>query len=167
LGLVEETKRQTGFLALRLNEVIPSDILNKGFNFGHGLLGTSEFEVIQFSFEFYGFGIYNVLVNPNNTLVQSVLTTMVEKEDYFFFAINPNDGVTTFRSEIGQENLVGLKANLPQIQNSTTTDGQYLRVLSSFERSPDPLGKMLNWVCRDKVEYLDLTENRLELNLVE
>jgi hypothetical protein len=28
------------------------------------LLGTTEFEVIQFVFHFYGFETYNMLVNP-------------------------------------------------------------------------------------------------------
>ena len=70
LGLVEERKRQCGFLALRPDEVIPPEISAVGFNFGHALLGTTEFEVIQFVFYFYGFETYNVLVNPNNHLVR-------------------------------------------------------------------------------------------------
>jgi len=60
LGLVEERKRQCGFLALRPDEVIPPEIFAVGFNFGHALLGTAEFEVIQFVFQFYGFETYNV-----------------------------------------------------------------------------------------------------------
>ena len=149
LGLVEERKRQCGFLALRPDEVIPPEISALGFNFGHALLGTAEFEVIQFVFQFYGFETYNVLVNPN---------------DYFFFAVNPNRSVTAFRSEIGQEKLAGLSTNLRQIQRSTTTDTQYQRALARFRRHPDPPGQVLNWVCRDNVDYLDLTQDRLEMN---
>ena len=63
LGLVEERKQPCGFLALRPAEVIPSEISGLGFNFGHALLGTTEFEVIQFVFHFYGFETYNMLVN--------------------------------------------------------------------------------------------------------
>ena len=59
LGLVEERKQQCGFLALRPDEVIPPEISAAGFNFGHALLGTAEFEVIQFVFQFYGFETYN------------------------------------------------------------------------------------------------------------
>jgi hypothetical protein len=33
-------------------------------------------------FAFYGFGTYNVLVNLNNPLVQTVLTTIVHSTDY-------------------------------------------------------------------------------------
>src|ERR1700738_5166359 len=50
LGLVEERKQLCGFLALRPAEVIPPEISGLGFNFGHALLGTTEFEVIQFVF---------------------------------------------------------------------------------------------------------------------
>jgi hypothetical protein len=59
LGLVEERKQPCGFLALRSAEVIPPEISGLGFNFGHALLGTTEFEVIQFVFHFYGFETYN------------------------------------------------------------------------------------------------------------
>ena len=72
MGLVEERKRSCGFLGLRLNEAIPMQVSNLGFSFGHALLGTTQFEVIQFSFRFYGFKTYHVLVNPNNPLVQAV-----------------------------------------------------------------------------------------------
>src|SRR5262249_8160959 len=65
-----------------------------------------------------GFETYNMLVNPNNRLVKTVLMWMVESGDYFFFAISRNQSVTAFRSEIGQKNLAGLSTNLRQIQGS-------------------------------------------------
>jgi len=164
LGLVEERKQQCGFLALRPDEVIPPEISAAGFNFGHALLGTAEFEVIQFAFQFYGFETYNVLVNPNNHLVKKVLITMVESGDYFFFAMSSNRSLTAFRSEIGQEKLAGLSTNLRQIERSTTTDAQYQRALARFRRHPDPPGQVLNWVCRYNVDFLDLTQDRLEMN---
>ena len=86
LGMVEERKRSCGFLVLRPNEVIPPEISDAGFLFGHGLIGNADFEVVHFAFHFYGFKTYNVLVNPNNPLVRTVLTSMVESGDYFFFA---------------------------------------------------------------------------------
>jgi hypothetical protein len=164
LGLVEERKQLCGFLALRPAEVIPPEISGLGSNFGHALLGTTEFELIQFVFHFYGFETYNMLINPNNRLVKKVLMRMVESGDYFFFAISPNQSVTAFRSEIGQKNLAGLSTNLRQIQGSTTTDAQYQRALAQFRRRPDPPGQVLNWVCRDNLSYLDLTKNRLEMD---
>jgi hypothetical protein len=77
-------------------EVIPPEISGLGFNFGYALLGTTEFEVIQFLFHFYGFETYNMLVNPNNRLVKKVLMRMVESGDYFFFAISPNQSLLRF-----------------------------------------------------------------------
>jgi hypothetical protein len=80
LGLVEERKQTCGFLALRPAEVIPPEISGLGFNLGHALLGTTEFEVIQFVFHFYGFEIYNMLVNPNNREAKEETTTTGDGE---------------------------------------------------------------------------------------
>src|SRR5271165_2607157 len=125
-----------------------------------GLLNLKSFS----SFFTYRFETYNMLVNPNNRLVKKVLMRMVDSGDYFFFAISPNQSVTAFRSEIGQKTLAGLSANLRQIQGSTTADAQYQRALAQFRRRPDPDGQVLNWVCRDNLSYLDLTQNRLEMD---
>ena len=78
LGLVEEGNRSYSFLALRPHVPIPSGITAAGFNFGHALLGNSDFEVIQFAFEFYGFETYHVLLNPSNSVVQTVVNSMME-----------------------------------------------------------------------------------------
>jgi hypothetical protein len=166
LGLVEEHKRQHGFLALRPDEAIPAAVADRGFNFGHSLLGTAAFEVIQFAFEFYGFQTYNVLVNPHNPTVQTVVANMIESGDFFFFALNPDDHVFAFRTEIGQETLAGLKANLPRIQRSTTTDRQYRQALAQFSANPTPAGSLLTWVCREPIDYLDLTTDRMALTPV-
>jgi hypothetical protein len=163
MGMVEERKRHCGFLALRPDRVIPPEIFNAGFRFGHSLLGTETFEVVHFAFHFYNFETFNVLVNPNNPLVQAVLTTMVNSGEHFFFALASNGRATAFRSEIGQKNLVGLKTNLPRIQRSTTTDVQYQKALSQFSKNPDPPGVLLNWVCQDCVACLDLSKDRLEM----
>ena len=53
LGLMEENKEEVGFLAMRPEEIIPPEITNKGFRLGHSLIGTSEYVLIQFVFEFY------------------------------------------------------------------------------------------------------------------
>jgi hypothetical protein len=162
LGLVEERKQQCGFMALRLEDFLPPEISDRGFRFGHSLYGSALFETVHFAFEFYGFKTYNVLVNPNNPLVMVVLALMVERGDYFFFAVS-DGSVVTFRSEIGQEDVAGMKTNFSRIQRSTTTEAQYRRAVSSFEKHPDPPGTMLHWVCRDRPEYLDLEKDRLEL----
>ena len=167
LGMVEEQQQQGGFLALRPGTILPPDVTNAGFRFGHALLGTADFEVVQFVFTFYGFETYNVLVNSANLLVQTVLTTMVTRGDYFFFALDATGSVTAFRSEIGQTDVAGLACNLARIQHSHTTAAQYRRAVSHFTRHPDPAGTLLHWVCHDKVEYMDLTSDRLTLTPVE
>jgi hypothetical protein len=163
LGMIEERKQKLGLLALRPREIIPAEIMEPGFNFGHSLLGNAHFEVVHFAFEFYGFGTYNVLVNPNNPLVQAVLDIMIDSGEYFFLAIGPDHGVTAFRSELGQENLAGITDNLARTKSSTTSDAQYQQVLSQFQQRPFPPGQLLTWVCRDNVGCLDITTDRLEM----
>jgi hypothetical protein len=163
LGMIEERKQKLALLALRPGEIISHEIMEPGFNFGHSLLGNADCEVLHFAFEFYGFGTYNVLLNPNNPLVRTVLRAMIVVGEYFFLAIGPDQQVTAFRSEIGQENLAGLKDNLARIQCSTTNDVQYQRALRLFQKHPFPPGRLLTWVCRDNIAYLDLTTDRLEM----
>ena len=164
LGMVEERGRACGFLAVRPDEIIPPGITDAGFRFGHSLLGTTRFEVAHFAFEFYGFKTYNVLVNPNNPLVQRVLTTMVESGDYFFFALDTKSSVTVVRSAIGEEDIAGLSSTLPRIRRSTTTEAQYQRAVAAFEKHPQPPGILLQWVGRNNSDALDLTTDRLDLN---
>ena len=163
LGMLEERKQHNGFLAFRPNEVITPEISDAGFLFGYGLLGNADFEVVHFSFHFYGFKTYDVLVNPNNPLVRTVLTTMVENADYLFFALDSQGSATIFRSECGQADLAGLQIHLPRIQRSATTDVQYQQAVSFFQKNPGPPGVLLEWVCRDRLEYLDITGDCLEL----
>jgi hypothetical protein len=162
LGMIEERKRQCGLVALRPDKPIPPAVCDGGFRFGHTLLGNASFEVVHFAFQFYGFGTYNALVNPNNPLARAVVTAMVESGDYFFALIS-DGGATTFRSEIGQGNLTLLKSFLPRIRRSQTTEAQYEKAVASFTRNPDPAGTLLRWVCQDDAGYLDLTEDRFEL----
>ena len=164
LGLVEVQNRQCAFIALRPHTAIPSHVRDKGFAFGQGLIGNRDFEVLQFIFNFYGFQTYNVLLNPNNPIVQSVLETMIESGDYFFFTLDDSSGnVTAFRSEIGNDILANLTENWRRIERSKTTDSQYLQAAVHFVKLPTPKGKLLQWVCSDNIDYLDLTHDRLVL----
>ena len=164
LGMVEERQQQYGFLALRPDVEIPHRTTQGGFRLGHSLLGSSECEVVHFAFEFYGFATYNVLVNPNNPVVRTVLETMAERPDYFIFVVNAKGSATAFRSELGRDDLNGLKTNLPRIQRSMTADAQYEKVVTLFKKNPDPTGAVIDWVCRNNPAYLDLTHDRLEMS---
>lgn len=163
LGMIEERKQKLGLLALRPGKIIPLEITAPGFNFGHSLLGNTYYEVVHFAFEFYDFGTYNVLINPNNPLAQAVLDSMIDIGEYFFLAIGPNQGVTAFRSEIGAETLAGITDNLARIKRSTTSDAQYQQALSQFQKRLLPPGQLLSWVCRDNVGYLDIASDPLEM----
>lgn len=164
LGVIEEEGIEIGFLAMRPDKPIPPEVSIKGFNFGHSLLGTSEYTIIQFVFEFYDFGRYYVLINPNTPIVQTVISKMINDGNYFFLALNPDKSVTTFKADVGKENLAGMSTNFSKIQNATTTDEQYNKGLFQYAKNPTPSGKLLNWVCRDNTDYLDLTRDRLDLN---
>jgi hypothetical protein len=163
LGLVEVEGSQCAMIVLRLDQAIPRKVSAAGFAFGHALFGSRNWEVVHFGFEFYGFATYNVLINPSNPVARSVLSTMIETGDYFFFALDSDRGTTAFRSDIAPNNLIWLKANMARIQGSTTTDAQYHRAVSQFARRPEPPGTMLNWVCRDNTGYLDLAKDPLML----
>jgi len=163
LGMIEERKQKLALLALRPGDIISHDVTEPGFNFGHSVLGNAHYEVVHFAFEFYGFGTYNVLLNPNNSLVREVLTAMIDSEEYFFLAIMPDQSVAAFRSEMGKDGLTGLADNLPRLQRSTTNDMQYQKVLQQFQKRPSPPGRQLTWVCRDNIAYLDLSTDRLEM----
>ncbi len=162
LGLVEEGKCPRGFVALRFDRAVPSEVLNVGFCFGHELLGTDRWEVVQFVFEFYGFATYHALLNPSHRLARAVLTAMVASGDYFFFALDSEHSVTTFRSERGEGNRQALQSYLPRLRRSTPTEAQYEQAVVLFRKNPEPPGSLLRWVCW-KDEYLDLTEDRWEL----
>jgi hypothetical protein len=164
LGLVEEENRQCGFLGLRPNQTIPAEITEGGFSFGHSLLGNDTYEVIHFAFEFYGYQTYNVLLNPSNPIVRAVLKTMIFGGDYFFFALDAKTGrATAFRAEIEQDILIYLKANLSRLMNSTTTDKQYQIAGAHFLKNPHPEGVLLDWVCRDNIDYLDFSADPMVL----
>ena len=107
LGLVEERKQTCGFLALRPAEVIPPEISGLGFNFGHALLGTTEFEVIQFVFHFYGSETYNMLVNPNNRLVKKVLMRMVRAAITFSLPLVPTRASRRSDPKLGKKIWLG------------------------------------------------------------
>ena len=166
LGMVEERQQLCGMLALRLDEVIPAAIADGGFHFGHALFGNTTFEVLHLVLAFPGFQTYNVLINPNNRLVQAVLRTMLDDGDYFFFALNAQGHVTAFRADIGVEGLAVLRANRVRLQHATTTEEQYQQALTSFATRPDPAGILLQWVCRDNVASVDLTTHRMALTPV-
>ncbi len=164
LGYVEERGSVSGFLALRSTQAIPSASTQQGFRFGHSVLGLNGAPVLHFAFEFYGHATYHGLVSPGHYIVRRVLATMIETEDYFFFAINPDQTVTAFRSHLEYVDLAGLKTNHERFKQASCTPEEYEKVYKVFAKNPDPPGQLMEWVCRNNPDYLDLTAYRLALD---
>jgi hypothetical protein len=165
LGLVEVQNRPCAFIALCPGTTISPVIPSKGFLFSHTLIGNSDIKVIHFGFELNGFQSFNVLLNPNNPIVRKVLQTMIVSGDYFFLTLDKfSRSITGFRSEMGQDTLAHLRDNWEQIQQSSMTDEQYLQSAIHFVKNSDPKEELLQWVCSDNIDYLDLTQDRLEIH---
>ena len=163
LGYVEEYQSIGGFLVLRPDRAIPTTSTQQGFRFGNSVIGTIENPVFHFVFEFYGYATYHGLVDLGNPLIKKVISTMVEKEEYFFFAINPDQTVTAFRSQLDPPVLDALKTNFERYGKTSESPQCYEKLCDEFKKKPDPSGRVFNWVCRNDPSYLDLTVNRLEL----
>lgn len=162
LGLAEERKQIGGLFALLLDKPLPKKVAGPGFQFGHSLLGTDQYLVVHFSFEFYGFAKYDVLVNPSSPVVRAVLQRMVETREYQFFALDRSGKATVFKSDPAQQDLAGLQSNWPKIVRADTTEAQYASAVASFgHRFPE--SALLAWVCREELAYIDLAHDRLEL----
>ena len=81
-------------------------------------------------------------------MVQAVITRMLATEDYFFFAINPDQAVTAFRSRLESGDLAGLRANQERFKDAHCPSTEYERAVVAFAKKPDPPGQVMEWVCR-------------------
>ena len=89
---------------------------------------------------------------------------MIHSGEYFIIiVVGPDRRVVAFRSEMGQADLDGLKANWARLSISKTTEVQYRTALTGFSRRPDPPGRVLEWVGGDEVDHLDINNDRMEL----
>ncbi|WFQ78133.1 hypothetical protein PXH59_00350 (plasmid) [Xenorhabdus sp. SF857] len=165
LGYVEEKGIKKGCIALRPETSIPDMTTERGFRFGHSVIGAgaSAAPVLHFAFEFYDHAIYHGLVPTGNPIIQAVLTTMCESGDYFFFAINPNQAVTAFRAQLQDEDLSGLRRNQQRFGDTHCTPEEYNATVKAFTQNPDPPGQVMQWICRNNWAYLDLEKHALEL----
>ena len=163
LGYVQERGVKSGFIALRPEAPIPNDSRQQGFRFGHSVIDIDGSPVLHFGFEFYGHKIYHGLVTPNNPIIKAVVSTMIETEDYFFFSINPDQGVTAFRSQLEASDLCGLKTNQELFGEGACSPEDYEKAVTQFSKNPNPPGQVMEWVCRNNWDYLDLEKYPLEL----
>ncbi|QLG96616.1 hypothetical protein HZF02_32315 (plasmid) [Pseudomonas yamanorum] len=164
LGMIEVHGHPFGVLAIRPSDEFPDNTSSEGFELGHSLLGSADYEVVHFAFEFHGATTYNVLVNPRSPLVKAVVANMIQRGHYFILVIRPDNGVTVFRAGGDSDDLAGLKENLPRILASSTTASLYENAVTRFQKRPYPPGILLTWACRDDPAYLDISSDRLDLN---
>ncbi len=95
--------------------------------------------MVQFAFAIRGLETYPAVLSPRSVVVRRVIGAVLVSGDYFIFVVvNTNGSVCMFRSDIEQDSLVWLKAHLPRLRNSTTTETQYDRAVAVFERRPQP-----------------------------
>jgi hypothetical protein len=164
LGLLEEHGRSAPFLALRPQEPVVRREGARALRFGHALLGEPGAEIIQFGISFFEFATYHLLVNPSSPVVKAVLKRILERRYYFVLVIDPDQWTTAFRADLNAEGLDRLLEHQRRLIHSMTNTAQYERSVSEFARSPDPPGRMLEWVCRDDENYLDFTQHPVEMN---
>lgn len=154
-GIAVTEGSRCALIALRLDEPIPRSISGAKFEFGHALVGTKTSAVVHFAFSFSGFLTFHALLNPNNSIVQAVLAIMVDTGNYMFLAWYSDHAALAFLAPMDRESLSGLKANLPRLCKSRTTEAQYRSAFIHFEKDPQPPGVMLSWVCRDEMSALE------------
>jgi len=164
LGYLMERGIKRGFIAIRPAMPIPESASEKGFAFGHSVIAFGGKPILHFGFAFYGHATYHGLVIPDNPVVQTVLSTMLDTEDYFFFAINPDNHVTLFRSQLEYNDLAGLRSNqkLYSSEESCTPE-QYEKGINVFRKETTPPEYVMEWVCRHNWDYLDLEKYPLPL----
>ncbi|MFT2793852.1 hypothetical protein ACMV5I_28060 [Serratia sp. T13T92] len=162
-GYVEERGEKCGFIALRPEISIPTESTQQGMHFGHSVIGTMEEPVLHFAFEFYGHATYHGLVPSGNPIIQAVLNTMLETEDYFFFAINPDNSITAFRSPLDGTMLMQLQNTHDVFWRAICSDERYEQTVTQFNKNIHQPENVLKWVCRNNWDYLNLTKYRMEL----
>lgn len=166
LGLIEERKKRVGVLVLVGDRNIPNAVTGRGFRFGHALLSAGQTTLVQFSLEFYGFGVYHVLMKADDHVVRHVLPMIVDSRRLFFVAINPGGGAQVFGGEEIPESLSGLNENLPLILSApASSHEEYQRGVSLFERNLDDDEWLAAWACQGNLSYLNLDSPELRFEM--
>lgn len=163
LGLLEENGAIGAFFAVCPTQTIRARDARVTFSHGHAIWGWPGREVLQFGFTFFEHFTLNVLVNPANVAVQRALTVMLARRHYFVIAIRPEHRPTVFRADLTRDSFERLTAFGRRAHCSAATETEYQDIVKQFRKKPTPQGEVLEWVCRDDVEYLDLAHNRIDM----
>jgi hypothetical protein len=163
LGLVEQAGQTRGFVAARTNESMPLQAAESGFDFGFELLGNDRYQLIHFILGFPGLQPYDIILNPNNPLVRKVVDVMRETAQYLFFVFEEGE-MTAFHQTMDRQNRDWFNRYGDVVHTASTTPEEYERALRRFKPDDGFLhGKLLDWVCREDMRFLDLRENRHEV----
>ena len=164
LGILDDGSDEVGFIVIRPADEIPIENAQNGFAFGHSVIGPEKSPVLHFAFNFYGHKTFHGLVATGNEMAKRVVRKMIQRDDYFFMVINPDERVVTFRSKGKFGDLAGLKLNQENYNDSYCDIDHYELVNTAFCSNPNPPGEVLRWVCRDNLEYLDLDLDVVQMN---
>ena len=55
-----------------------------------------------------------------------------------------------------------LKTNMEKFKDTNYTEKEYEKLVDRFSKNPDPKGKAMKWVCRDRLDHLNLKADPLE-----
>jgi len=155
---------RTGYVVMRPATPIPARVTNQGFRFGHAMLGDPQDQVMLMSLQFYGATTYHGLVNPSNRVALAVIDQMLTMRDYFFMVLDPKAGLTVFRSQGEEANLVGLRSNRETFPTAQCSPAAYTRMVDIFRKNPNPPGEVLTWIDNEDRRMLDVTNDPLELH---
>ena len=163
LGVVEERKKEIGFIAIRPLENIPENVWAQGFNLGQRLIEEGDIQLIHFVLSFYRYHDFHIVLNPNNKIIRHVLNLMRESLAYFFFVFEGNS-MSAFRGSIDHgDNWFDNENNLEKINNATTTDCDYEMTLKIFKDENMLGGTLLSWIYRENLEFINLSNNRVKI----
>ena len=158
LGLVEIRKKETGFIAIKTGQTINSA---NGFELGAQLLGSKDFAMLHLIFSFgQGWGTYDVLLNLNTPAAKKAMSVWEKTGEYFFFVFH-DSGMAAFNNKIGQEWHDYNFFEFTEKANNSAS--QFERAEKRFTESDIPHGTYLDMVFLNNSDFLDLSQDRLEL----
>jgi hypothetical protein len=158
LGIVETAGEEKGFIALKAEGEIGN--LQRGFDLGTELLGNDSFAMLHLILNFSHDHIYDMLLNLGAAATKRVLSVWKATGDYFFFVFY-GGSLTAFHQSIGDQwyeyNYFGV------MENANHTQSRYDGAVESFKNKKIGHGAFLDLKYQDRVEFLDLKENRFEV----
>ncbi len=84
---------------------------------------------------------------------------MIETGQYIFFSIEPDGTATSFSDKLSEKLFESFKVQAECFNTVSCSHAEYETTVDLFSHNPYPTGELLNWVCRDNPEYLELDWN--------